>query len=81
MFASLPPLSLKREDLHELFSSYGMVVRARVWRDLETFESHGFGFVEMGNEDDARDAINALDREWWRGRRLKVSLARPRARM
>jgi RNA recognition motif-containing protein len=71
--------SVEAEDLNDLFSRYGKVSRARVWFDLETGESRGFGFVDMEDEHEAKVAIECLDGQWWRRRRLRVSFARPRA--
>lgn len=65
-------------DLEELFSRYGRVEQVKIWRDQETWESRGFGFVEMHDEIGAEQAIEALDGKWWRDRKLKVSVARPR---
>lgn len=44
-------------------------------------EPRGFGFVDMGSDDDARAAIAALDGTQFDGRQLKVSEATlPRSR-
>jgi RNA recognition motif-containing protein len=66
-------------DLDQLFSRYGRVEHVRIWRDQETWESRGFGFVEMKDEIGAEQAIEALDGKWWRDRKLKVSVARQKA--
>ena len=49
-------LSWNTDDrqINELFSQYGQVDSARVLTDRETGRSRGFGFVEMGNDDEAR---------------------------
>ncbi len=65
-------------QLENLFSPYGKVVRARVWLDLETGRPRGFGFVEMLEDYEADVALECVDGRLWRGRRLKVSVARPR---
>ena len=38
----------------------------------------GFGFVEMGTDDEEAAAIEALDGAEWMGRDLKVNKAKPR---
>ena len=47
-------------------------------KDRETGRSRGFGFVEMGNDDEARAAIEALNGYEVDGRQLRVNEARPR---
>lgn len=69
--------SIGDPELLRLFAPHGDVQSARVVQDRETGQSRGFGFVEMSNPNEARDAIAALaDREYM-GRRLTVSEARP----
>ncbi|HUE12988.1 MAG TPA: RNA-binding protein [Planctomycetaceae bacterium] len=64
--------------LQELFEEYGAVQSAQVIMDRETGRSKGFGFVEMGSDDEARAAINALNGKEVGGRALTVNEARPR---
>ena len=72
------PYSTSSEDLHELFAEHGNVVDANVVMDRETGRSKGFGFVEMPNDAEAREAIDALNTSQLSGRTLRVSEARPR---
>jgi RNA recognition motif-containing protein len=65
-------------DLEEAFGQYGSVDSAAVISDRETGRSRGFGFVEMGNDDEARRAIEELDGSQLGGRDLRVNEARPR---
>ncbi|MBL1218717.1 MAG: RNA-binding protein [Planctomycetes bacterium] len=65
-------------ELSDLFSQHGEVDDVKVITDRETGRSRGFGFVEMKNDDAARDAISALDGFEFGGRNLKVNEARPR---
>jgi RNA recognition motif-containing protein len=46
--------------------------------DRETGRSKGFGFVEMGTEQEAQAAIAALSGKEHEGRALTVNEARPR---
>lgn len=66
------------EGLLQLFIGKGYKVSsARIITDRETGRSRGFGFVELGPEDDATKAIgefNGMDIE---GRALQVNEARP----
>lgn len=72
------PWSTTEESLRSLFESFGEVDSAKVITDRETGRSRGFGFVEMADEDSARDAQSALDGGEFEGRSLKVNEARPK---
>lgn len=68
------------DDLRELFEQYGTVDSAKVIIDRHRNRSKGFGFVEMGNDDEAQAAIDALDGSTFMERdNLKVNKARPRS--
>lgn len=66
------------EDLREAFEHYGEVSSARVIMDKQTGRSKGFGFVEMGNEEAATEAIRDLNETELDGRRIVVKKAEPR---
>ena len=66
------------EDLHEYFGAAGAVESANVVFDRETGRSRGFGFVEMGSEDDANNAIAQFNGQEYDGRNMVVNEARPR---
>ena len=61
-------------DLNALFSQYGDVLAANIPQDTDS-ASRGFGYVLMGNEADARNAINALNKKAFMGQFLTVSEA------
>jgi RNA recognition motif-containing protein len=65
-------------ELRNLFAAYGKVSSAKVIMDRDTGKSRGFGFVEMSNEDDARQAMKELDGKMSDGLAMKVSEARPK---
>jgi len=65
-------------DLNQLFESHGTVLSAQVIMDRDTGRSKGFGFVEMGNDEEAQAAIAALNGQDHNGRSLKVGEARER---
>ena len=64
-------------DLEQAFSAHGAVRSAMVVMDRETGRSKGFGFVEMQNDDEARNAISNLHESEVMGRKLIVNEARP----
>jgi RNA recognition motif-containing protein len=61
-----------------MFAPHGAVQSSQVIMDRETGRSKGFGFVEMGNDQDAQNAIKALNGQQTEGRALTVNEARPR---
>ena len=64
-------------QLETLFAAHGTVESANVIMDRDTGRSKGFGFVEMGSDDEAQAAISALDGQDCGGRALKVNEAKP----
>lgn len=65
-------------DLEQLFAQYGEVREAQVITDRDTGRSKGFGFVEMGSDEDAQAAIEGLNESMQGGRSLTVNEAKPR---
>src|SRR5688500_6600612 len=65
-------------ELEQLFGQHGTVVSAQIINDRDTGRSKGFGFVEMGSDDEAQAAIAALNGQQHGGRALTVNEARPR---
>jgi RNA recognition motif-containing protein len=65
-------------DLQQLFEAHGTVQSAQVIMDRETGRSKGFGFVEMGTDQEAQAAIQALNGKEVEGRALTVNEARPK---
>lgn len=70
--------SIDSEALRAHFGSCGDVVAADVIIDRDTGRSRGFGFVEMGTQEQAQKAIETLNDQPLGGRALGVTLARPR---
>jgi RNA recognition motif-containing protein len=66
------------QSLEALFAAYGQVKSAEVVQDRDTGRSKGFGFVEMVDANQAREAIEALNQKDHDGRPLTVNEARPR---
>ncbi len=72
------PYSVRDSDLQDLFSAHGTVESAQVIMDRDTGRSKGFGFVEMSTDQEAQEAISALNGREVDGRNLTVNEARPR---
>jgi len=72
------PYSATEQELSNLFSSHGTVSSASVITDKYTGQAKGFGFVEMGTNEEAQSAINTLNGTLMGGRTLTVNEAKPR---
>lgn len=66
------------DDLQGLFSAYGNITRVKVIKDMFSGESKGFGFVEMPGATEAQKAINELNTQELKGKKLVVNEARPK---
>lgn len=70
--------NVSNSDLDQLFGEFGTVQSAEVIMDRDTGRSKGFGFVEMGSDDEAQAAISGVNGTEHDGRTLTVNEARPR---
>ena len=66
------------DDLRDLFAQYGEVSAVRVITDRDTGRSKGLGFVEMVDDGQAKEAIEAFDGKDFMGRDVRINEARPR---
>lgn len=78
LFVGGIPYSLTNQQLQELFAKFGSVSSAQVVTDKYSGQSKGFGFVEMQDDSQAQAAIKELDGYAIEGRKIGVSVARPR---
>ncbi|MBX2915938.1 MAG: RNA-binding protein [Cyclobacteriaceae bacterium] len=69
----------RSEELQAAFARFGQVTSAKIVKDRETGRSKGFGFVEMPNDDEAKQAIAALNETELDGRTIVVKPANPKA--
>jgi RNA recognition motif-containing protein len=68
---------VREQDLKELFQQYGEVSSVKIITDRETGRSRGFGFVEMPNDSEGKQAIAQLNGAEFQQRNLVVNEARP----
>lgn len=73
------PFSTTDDSLQQVFAQAGTVESAKVIQDRDTGRSKGFGFVEMGTDEEAASAISKLNGTDFEGRAITVSEARPQA--
>ena len=65
-------------EIRELFGEYGEVSEVNLITDPQTGRPRGFGFVELADDNAAREAIGALDGKEFGSRQIKVNEAKPR---
>jgi RNA recognition motif-containing protein len=73
------PYEIGEAELQDLFARAGSVESVNVMRDQATGRARGFAFVEMSTDDEAQNAITALNGTQVGGRKLTVNEARPKA--
>ena len=68
----------RSEELQTAFAKFGEVTSAKIVKDRDTGRSKGFGFVEMPNDEEAKQAIAALNETELDGRTIVVKPANPK---
>ena len=63
------------ENLRNLFAGFGNVESVKIITDRDTGYSKGFGFIEMGSDEEAQAAIAGTNGTEFDGRRIKVNEA------
>jgi RNA recognition motif-containing protein len=71
------PYTVRDDDLQQAFGAFGQVNSAKVMMERDTGRSKGFGFVEMGSDAEAQQAIGGMNGQSLGGRSLVVNEARP----
>ena len=61
LFVAGLPYDLYDDELVEIFEKFGTIASAKVALDKETGKSRGFAFVDMPNEQEAREAMEHLN--------------------
>lgn len=77
MYVGNLPWATDDQALGDLFAQFGQVNSATVLRYKFTGKSRGFGFVEMENDDEAKEAISKLHGTDLEGRKIIVNEAFP----
>jgi RNA recognition motif-containing protein len=79
IFVAKLDFNATEDQLKSLFEEYGRVNRITIAKDRETGKPRGFAFVEMADESEADQAIQALDNYVINGRNIAVKKADDRA--
>ena len=72
------PFNVEEPELKAVFGDFGFVKSLRIIKDKETGKSRGFGFVEMPNDDEAKEAIKNMNGGDYNGSRITVKEAEDR---
>jgi RNA recognition motif-containing protein len=78
IFVGSLPFSIEESRLQELFEEFGEVNSVKIISDKFSGRSKGFGFVEMPDDDQAKNAINELNGSDLDGRKIVVNQAEER---
>src|SRR6185312_13550300 len=65
-------------SLQDAFAAHGTVVEANLMMDRVTGKARGFGFITMSTDEEAQNALTAMNGQSFEGRPLTVNIARPR---
>jgi RNA recognition motif-containing protein len=75
IFIGSLPFSIKESELRGYFEKYGEVSSVKIITDKYSGKSKGFGFIEMPDDDQAKDAIEGLNESEISGRKVVVNKA------
>ena len=76
LFVAGLPYDFDDAELMEFFEKFGKINSAKVAIDKQTGKSRGFAFVDMANEEEAKEAIESLNGlELGRGKTMVVKEA------
>lgn len=68
--------NVSEDELRKAFEEYGEVASVKIISDKYSGRSKGFGFVEMLNDNEAKNAIDSLNGAEIKGRAVNVNQAR-----
>lgn len=69
--------TVTEDQLRTLFAQAGTVTDVALIKDRDTGQSKGFGFVTMGTQAEAENAIKLLNGKSIGNREIRVNVARP----
>jgi RNA recognition motif-containing protein len=71
------PFTVNDDKLKELFASFGEITEATIIKDKFSGRSKGFGFITFANEEEAKKAIEEMNKKEIEGREITVNEAKP----
>jgi len=79
IFVAKLDFGVTEDELFALFGQFGTVAKVNIAKDKDTGKPRGFAFVEMPNESQAQEAIDAIDGHDFNGRKCVVKQAEDRS--
>ena len=76
IFVSNLSFHTTEENLKDLFSAFGFVTSAKIIVGKETNDQHGFAFINMPSDVEAKAALLGMNNKQVEGRMLSVSAAK-----
>ncbi len=70
--------TVDEKNLSDVFEGYGTVESVKIIQDRISGRSKGFGFIEMPNNEEGKNAIDQLNQSEFMGRKLVANEAKPR---
>jgi RNA recognition motif-containing protein len=70
---------MNEDELKKAFGQFGEVVSVKIIIDKRTGKSKGYGFVEMGSDEAADEALKGINGKELAGRSVKVNKANSQA--
>jgi RNA recognition motif-containing protein len=67
---------ITEEDLKGMFSAFGFVTSVKIIINREANDQHGFAFINMPSDDEAKGALLGMNNKELEGRQLSVSAAK-----
>jgi RNA recognition motif-containing protein len=64
------------ENLKDMFSAFGFVASVRIIASKKTNDQHGFAFINMPSDVEAKTALLRMNNKEIEGRTLSVSIAK-----